>query len=355
MKLKSLVILYDYTFHSDLILVIQAENKSHISEDICFFATVDNHPWSYLFDCGKARYLGAGDCKSLRAIFITHTHIDHFCNFDTLLRHHVGMRRIVTICGPKGIAQNVQAKGRCYTWNLIKRYRPIYEVREIDQGKAKVYELGPPHWDLIEKKSYTLENQVCFEEQGVQVRCAELNHKITSMAYALEEKSNLNISEFPYKPGPWIKQLKEAYQNNAPDTSIKIDEETTLQASELFKYLYIKAGWKLGYAMDHLACEANHKLLETIFTDANEVVIEGFFRECDRDFALKHFHSTAYESGKLAKRVNAEKLTLVHHSRRYQRELKDLREEAYAVFEGREPVFEDTPVARYLEQENDHD
>jgi ribonuclease Z len=331
--------------------VIKAENKSHISEDICFFASVDNHPWSYLFDCGKARYLSAGDCKSLHAIFVTHTHIDHFCNFDTLLRHHVGMRRVVTICGPKGIAMNVQGKARSYTWNLIKKYRPVYRIHEIQKQKVTVYELGPPHWDLIEKSSFTMHEQICFKEKGLFVRCAELDHKIPSMAYAMEEDSSLNISDFPHRPGPWIKQLKDAYQNNQPDQSITVDEQTVLPAKELFQYLYVKQGWKLGYAMDHLACKENHTILGDLFRNANEVVIEGFFRECDKDYALKHYHSTAYESGKLARQAGAEKLTLVHHSRRYQRELKDLREEAYAVFEGREPKFESDPVARYTQDE----
>ena len=335
--------------------MIRAENKSHLSEDICFFANVDNHPWSYLFDCGKARYLSAGDCKALHAIFITHTHIDHFSNFDTLLRHHVGMRRIVTVCGPKGIALNVQSKARSYTWNLIKRYRPVYQVREIQKSRVKVYELGPPHWDLNEKESFKLYDGICFQEKGITARCTELDHKITSMAYTLEEDSNLNIHEFPYQPGPWIKTLKDAYKANKPDAVIKIDETTSLAAKDLYQFLYLKQGWKLGYAMDHLACEANHQVLEFLFKDADEVIIEGFFRECDRDYALRHYHSTAYESGKLARRANAKKLTLVHHSRRYQKELNDLREEAYAVFEDREPTFETTPKARYSSDEEASD
>lgn len=327
--------------------MIKAENKSHSSEDICYFASVDNHPWSYLFDCGKARYLGAGDCKAIRAVFITHTHIDHFSNFDTLLRHQVGMRRMITVCGPKGIAMNVQSKARSYTWNLIHRYRPVYEIREIQQNRVKVYELGPPHWDLIEKPSYIMENNVCFKEKGINVRCAELDHKIVSMAYALEEESTLNISEFPYRPGPWIRQLKECFQNNQPNTLLQIDDDTSLPAKDLFSYLYVKPGWKLAYAMDHLACESNHKIMAELFHKADELVIEGFFRECDRDYALRHFHSTAYESGKIARIAQVKKLTLVHHSRRYQKELEDLREEAYAEFESRPPKFKTDPIARY--------
>jgi ribonuclease Z len=331
--------------------LIKAENKSHISEDICFYATADNHPWSYLFDCGRARYLGAGDCKALRAIFVTHTHIDHFCNFDTLLRHHVGLRRLVTVVGPKGIAQNVQGKGLSYTWNLIRRYRPVYEIREIDNNKMTIYEMGPPHWEPQLITSYDIDDGVCFREKGMTVKFAALDHKIPSIAYTLEEDSALNIKEFPYRPGPWIKELKDAYLAKQDDLEIQVSEDQSFPAKELFQYLYTKVGSKLGYAMDHLACKRNHTIMKEFFHRADELVIEGFFRDCDRNYALRHFHSTAYESGNLAREAEVKKLTLVHHSRRYQSEIDDLREEGYAAFEGRKPKYRHQPVARYQEGE----
>ena len=334
--------------------LIKAENKSHPSEDICFLASVDNHPWSYLFDCGKARYLSAGDCKSIRALFVTHTHIDHFCNFDTLLRHQVGLRRVVTVCGPKGIAKNVQGKGRSYTWNLIKRYRPVYEIREIDGDSVQLYECGPPHWDLKDKGNYPLVGGLIFRENNISVRCEGLDHKITSMAYLMEEDSTINIGDFPYRPGPWIKELKEAHARKDGDQLIKIEEGVEKKASDLFEYLYIKEGWKLGYAMDHLASPENHERMRKFFYEANELVIEGFFRECDRDYALRHHHSTASASGQIAREAEVKKLTLVHHSRRYMKEIEDIQEEGVASFEGRQPKFKKEPVARY-DKENEGD
>jgi ribonuclease Z len=327
--------------------VIKTENKSHISEDICFYASPDNHPWSYLFDCGRARYLNAGDCKSLRAVFVTHTHIDHFCNFDTLLRHHVGMRRPVTIVGPSGIAANVQGKGLSYTWNLIRKRRVVYEVREVKGDHVSVYELGPPDWEPRLITDYKIKDGVVFREKGISVKTRELDHKIPSMAYSLEEDSTLNISEFPYRPGPWIRELKEAKERGDDDRLIQVTPESSLPAHELYSYLFTKKGWKLGYAMDHLASEKNHAIMRELFKDANELVIEGFFRDCDRNYALRHHHSTAYESGKLAREANVTKLTLVHHSRRYFSEIDDLREEGYAAFQNRKPRYKSAPVSRY--------
>lgn len=331
--------------------MIKAENKSHVTEDICYYVTVDNHPWAYLFDCGMARYLGASDCKSLRAIFITHTHIDHFCNFDTVLRHQLGINRTITICGPKGIARNVQAKALCYTWNLIKRRAVIYEVRELEEDQINIYELYPPHWELIKKDTIRTLDHSCLVENGVVARYAVLDHKIPSIAYLLEKDSSLNIGNFPFKPGPWIRDLKEAYANDQKNVDIFIDEKTTMKSGDLFQYLYIKPGEKFGYAMDHLASKQNHEKMIELWKDADELVIEGFFRECDRPFALRHYHSTVKESGKVARLAGIKKLTLAHHSRRYIKELDDLREEGYAEFEGREPKFKNNPVSRYEKED----
>lgn len=331
--------------------LINAENKSHISEDICFYVTVDNHPWSYLFDCGMARYLGASDCKSLAAVFITHSHIDHFANFDTLLRHQLSIGRTVCICGPKGLARRVQARILSYTWNLIRRKSMSYEVRELDGDEVNIYHISPPKWELIVGERLRTPERICYKNNGIFVRYAELDHKIPSMAYLLEEESSVNIKDFPHRGGPWIKGLKEAFMDNNPDIPIEIAPGEIFKSGELFKFLYIKRGAKFGYAMDHLACPDNHEKLERLWRDADEVAIEGFFRECDRDYALKHYHSTVKESASVARRAGVKKLTLVHHSRRYAREMPDLLEEGYAAFEGREPRYSEAPVQRYADGE----
>lgn len=334
--------------------MIHAENKSHITEDICFYATVDNHKWSYLFDCGRARYLKASDCKQIIAIFITHTHIDHFCNFDTLLRHQISLGRVVNIFGPPGIARNVQAKTHSYTWNLIRKKAIIYHIYELHDKEIKAFRIYPPKWEIEEMDSPNFEGNICFQNDGIFVRYETLDHKIPSIAYLIYEESKTNIKDFPFKPGPWVKELKEAYEKNQADQEIIIDAKT-YQASELFSYLYTKPGHRLGYAMDHLPSEENHQKLISLWKDADEVVIESFFRDCDKSYALKHHHSTITESGKVARLAGAKKATLVHHSRRYFNELKDMLEEGRASFENREPQYTSQPVAKYTDQEDDID
>ena len=64
-------------------------------------ATPDNHPPSYLFDCGVASNLQISDVMRTKAVFVTHTHVDHFVNFDAILRNRAGSRNIQSSQVPK--------------------------------------------------------------------------------------------------------------------------------------------------------------------------------------------------------------------------------------------------------------
>ena len=84
--------------------MFEAEIKSKREEDISILVKLDNHPWNYLCECCNASNLTIKEIQNTNAIFISHTHIDHFVNFDTVIRHQIGIQRRVVICGPKGIA-----------------------------------------------------------------------------------------------------------------------------------------------------------------------------------------------------------------------------------------------------------
>jgi ribonuclease Z len=90
--------------------MFNAEIKSKIGEDICILVKPDNHPWNYICECGDASGLTVKETHNANAVFISHTHIDHFVAFDNVVRHQIGIQRKVIICGPKGIAQQVQSK-----------------------------------------------------------------------------------------------------------------------------------------------------------------------------------------------------------------------------------------------------
>jgi ribonuclease Z len=110
--------------------MFQPELKSRPKEDICILLQLDNHAPNYICECGDASDLSVKDAQNADAVFLSHTHIDHFISFDTLLRHQIGGGKRIVVCGPKHITAQVRAKIKGYSWNLIEEGAIVYEVRD---------------------------------------------------------------------------------------------------------------------------------------------------------------------------------------------------------------------------------
>ena len=57
-----------------------SEVKSRADEDISILIRLANHPWTYICECGDASDLTIKEIRNCKAVFISHTHIDHFIN-----------------------------------------------------------------------------------------------------------------------------------------------------------------------------------------------------------------------------------------------------------------------------------
>ena len=199
------------------------EIKSKAGEDISILIQLDNYSFNFICDCGDASNLTVKDCQNTEAIFISHTHIDHFINFDFILRHQVGIGKRVIICGPEGIIRQVQSKLQAYQWNLIEENSITYEVREIKaNGEIIRSELNPPHWDRIALDKDTLKG--LYRNDRFEVDFVILDHKTDSIAYLFREKDRvkIDISKSPFKGGPWVRALKNAFENGAETSLIKV-------------------------------------------------------------------------------------------------------------------------------------
>ena len=296
-------------FHIDL--------KSKIGEDICMLVRPDNHPWNYICECGNASDLTVKEIQSTNAVFISHTHIDHFVNFDAIIRHQIGIGRRVIICGPTGIAKQVQAKIMAYTWNLIEEGAIIYEIRElVAKNQLIIYELKPPLWELkpIENRS----SNVLFQEQNFEVTGMLLDHKIPTLAYKFKEQDTvkIEIKKSGFKGGRWVQELKAAYESGNPAQSIIIEGQA-YPAGDLFHLLHTQIGDSVGIIMDHAANVENHKKIIAHFSHCNKVLIESFYTAADQSMAEVNFHSYSSKSGEVMKLANVKEAIPVHFSRRY--------------------------------------
>jgi len=325
--------------------MLQATVKSGFREDVCMMLSLPTQRNTYLCDCGYASALTIREIKNLQAIFISHTHIDHFCNFDTILRHQLPIGRKVLVFGPTGIAKNVQAKFRSYNWeNLTVDDKAVfYEIHELQQeGYVKRFEIHSPHWELTDiGEEYT---DVIYETDVFKVRFCLLKHGIDCVAYAFDVHPSYNIKEdMPLKRGAWIRTLKIAYQEKQTDALFEL-EEGTFKASELFQYLDERQGFRIGYVMDHAPTPENHRKVINLLKGVNDIYMEAYYKHEDLALALYNQHSTAKLSGELARKTGAQRVFPIHFSRRYQTEemLEELIKECLEAFEGdEETVIED--------------
>ncbi|MGH1386638.1 peptidase [Kordia sp.] len=297
-----------------------AEVKSRIGEDIAIMVRPDNHPWNYLCECGDAATITVKEFQNANAIFISHTHIDHFVNFDSVIRHQLGIQRRIVICGPEGIATQVQSRIKSYSWNLIQEGAISYEIRElISEDEIVVYEVEPPTWEL--KKLKTINGNVLFQEKNFEVTGILLDHKIPTLAYKFQEHDTvkIDIKASGYKGGKWVKELKDAFEQSDSEKTIQV-EDKECKASELFQLLHVQKGDVVGIIMDHAANADNHAKIKAHFANARTVFIESFYKEEDKEQAEVNYHSYASMSGKIMKETNVQEPIPVHFSRKYKEE-----------------------------------
>lgn len=312
--------------------MFQAEVKSRINEDISILVKKDNHPWNYLCECGDARDLTVKEVQNCKAVFISHTHIDHFVNFDSVIRHQIGIQRRIVICGPKHIAKQVESKLKSYTWNLIEKGSIIYEIRElISENEIRIFEIEPPIWEL--KEIDVQKGNEIFKDKSFSVQAILLDHKIPTMAYKFieEDSINIDIAQSGYKGGKWVADLKTAFINGKTEDVLMV-ENKAIKAQDQFHLLTVKKGHTLGIIMDHAAEPNNHSKIETHFNSCDTVFIESFYKEEDKDLADKNHHSYSKASARIMKTSKVKNPIPVHFSRKYSsEEINELVEEFNSI------------------------
>ena len=76
-----------------------------------------------MFDLGDLSPLSSGDILKVTHVFVTHTHMDHFIGFDTMLRLFLGREKTLCLFGPPNFFKHVEGKLAGYTWNLVDEFQ----------------------------------------------------------------------------------------------------------------------------------------------------------------------------------------------------------------------------------------
>lgn len=309
-----------------------------------------------LFDLGEIQALTAKDLLKISHVFVTHTHMDHFIGFDTLLRFFLGRDKELHLFGPPGFFKQIEGKLAGYTWNLVDEFLEHLrlKVTEVwpEKTVSKVYPCRerfiPQAEEVIAPFSGFLLKEPSFYIQGIL-----LDHRIPCLGLALVEDFSINIDkerlrEMELPVGPWLNRFKTAlYERRNPQSDFIVSykganltrQEQKFVLGELTQNIArFSPGQKIVYITDIIASPENREKVIQLAKDADHLFIEAAFLDRDRDAARKKYHLTAHEAGALARMAGVKHFTLFHYSPRYSHCPEELEAEAQKAFKGQNAV-----------------
>ena len=308
-----------------------------------------------LFDLGQNDALGPARLLRAQDIFISHTHMDHFIGFDTLLRVALGRGTTLRIHGPPGLISNIQGKLQGYTWNLVDGYPLTIEVKEFHAHSIHhaVFHAtdGFLRRDAPEHVLISREPSGCFpilEDPMFTVQAVALNHRIPSFGYSLQEQFHININrerlhEAGLPVGHWLKDLKQYLWEGKPDDfrfhatlyQEHHREEREFVLSEVReRFVTISRGQKIAYVVDARYDQENEAKIVGLAQGADIFYCEAPFLEQDAGKARERYHLTARQAGIMARKAGVRELVVFHFSPRYTDLGDHIAAEAQAAFNG---------------------
>jgi len=309
-------------------------------------------PWArraLLFDLGDLGALSAGRLLKISDVFVSHTHVDHFVGFDYLLRVLLGRPKLLRLFGPPGIIEHVDGKLRGYAWNLVDGYSLSIEVHEVHPDRVRRARFACPRsFRREDAPDLDARGGLLVSEPEFRVRCAELDHRIPCLAFALEEPMHLNVDkarldELGLPVGPWLMDVKRAIRSGESDgTVIRIawsDGEGRREQSlplGVLRREVVRAspGQKLVYVTDALDSAENRARILSLANGADIFYCEAGYPERDAERARARYHLTTVQAGRLAAEAGARHFAVFHLSPKYRDCAGDLVAEAMAAFTG---------------------
>lgn len=289
-----------------------------------------------LFDCGL-NHLSHAHLRTVTDLCISHTHIDHFIGFDTLLRLNLAERKTLHVYGPPGIQRNVAGKLRAYTWNICQNLALTIVVHEILPDQVRVTTLESHLGFKVTHSATAPHGDHLIDEADFTIDYLELDHKTPSFSYAFRERDQFNVQKdvlaaMELPPGPWISRLKaRAHHPETFDEMLDVDGAAHRVGDLVERLLTRKRGRKISYLTDFLCTDAAVERIAHFACESDLLFCESAFSDRDRDKARRTHHLTAGDAGRLARISRARKLILFHISKRYQ-DIAPLLQEAQAEF-----------------------
>jgi len=327
--------------------LLHAELINSPFEDPALYVEVLWEHRALLFDMGEIGTYRPAKLLKISHAFVSHTHIDHFVGFDTLVRLMLNREKALKVFGPPGFLANVRGKLAGYTWNLTEGYPFSVIAAEVHPERTISQAFRSQHRFIPEEREEEPFAGILEEDSHLKITAAHLDHFIPSLAYALEERFHINVhkerlAKRGLSIGPWLKEMKEAlWRGDSGDLRLKVplesgggSEEKEFSLQDLKETVFLTPGQKIAYVADSRFTEENvHRIIQLAY-GADLFFCEAGFLERDRERAEERGHLTARQAGELARRAKVKKLQVFHFSPKDEKEGTLLYQDAEEAFRG---------------------
>jgi len=307
-----------------------------------------------IFDLGDIHALPPRDILKITHAFVSHTHMDHFCGFDRLLRLFLNRDKTLHLYGPAGFIDNVRGKLAGYTWNLVGETGSRFALKVAEIGDGRVRCQGFACSRRFEPTGPAIASpfggEIC-RRKGFSVRAVVLDHSTACLAFALEEPVHVNVigealAKLGLTVGPWLGRFKQALlagfdggRELVVPASHAGGRDRTFRLEELAgRIARISAGQKIAYVVDAAFSPPNVERMIELCRGADHLFIEAAFLDREREIASRKYHLTARQAGTIAGRAGVARLSVCHFSPRYEGQARLLEDGAQAAFEAAHPA-----------------
>ncbi len=317
-------------------------------EDPGLFVPLAFEKRALLFDIGRIDSLSSRDILRISHIFVSHTHMDHFCGLDHLLRLCLGRAKTLFCFGPEGFLANIEGKLSAYTWNLVTGYREALRLvaTEVTAGGLLQQTYDCCNGFRPQQPARQLPfDPYLLNETSLQVKTAILDHGIPCLGFNLEEAFHINIvpealQALGLDTGPWLQDFKRAlYDRSDPQCIIQAPRRdlpgarATFRLGELAERIArIAPGQKIAYITDVADHEDNRRRIAALARGADHLYIESAFLDEDHARAREKKHLTAGQAGEIAALAGVKRFTVFHYSPRYTDGIHRFQDQARQAF-----------------------
>lgn len=150
-----------------------------------------------LFDCGQIAHLAKRVIKPIRAVFVSHAHMDHIMGLPTLVRHHHASPRPLDLYGPSGIADRVEHLLAGFDWNLAEPTWFTPRVHEVLPDRIRSWRFpGPERFARLADGERMRDGRGIWSCPYLTVEAEVLDHKLPVLAFRANEHPCFSINSF---------------------------------------------------------------------------------------------------------------------------------------------------------------